>query len=429
MSNGHEPQAGIGFSRPLRILVVYPVPNPDTCNLCAGLRARGHEVEFLTSFALSRAQADRIPGKRLLSWLGFKIEKRIYPELDGVRVTLRPTAAICVALWRRVPAAWRNRTPDLYEIFDRLAASRIRSGCHDVVVSPIGASGEVFAAAQKRGLVRVLNLPIVPLTCLQPELEAERAISAERARCFGLALDERRFQQERAEFAAADGVLAPSPFVELSVRETFKVSVPIFTVLFGAPVHQAPGTGPVPVRKRLRVLFAGQLVQRKGIFDLLEAAQSLSFEQVELVIVGPAPFGLTPFGDAVKRVDYRGALSRSELSRLMAESDVLCLPTLAEGFPLVVLEAMSVGLPVITTDVCRGVVVPGENGLFVNRRAPAEIAAAISLLNSDRALLGRLADGARRTAERFSWAEYRAGTARAIETIAENAAARARGPR
>ncbi len=92
------------------------------------------------------------------------------------------------------------------------------------------------------------------------------------------------------------------------------------------------------------VLFAGRLVPRKGVDLLLEARDAA----YRLVLAGP--------GDAAvlrgrEDVHYLGALPAAEIAPLMRACDVLALPTTVnEGFPLSVQEAMSSGLPVVTTD-------------------------------------------------------------------------------
>jgi glycosyltransferase involved in cell wall biosynthesis len=161
------------------------------------------------------------------------------------------------------------------------------------------------------------------------------------------------------------------------------------------------------------VLFAGRLVPRKGV-DLLLEARDASYR---LVLAGP---GDTAVLRGREDVHYLGALPATEIAPLMRACDVLALPTTVnEGFPLSVQEAMSSGLPVVTTDD------PGyaPYGLDRDRIAliPRETEALRASLR-DLALDGdlRAAMGAycsAYAAEHFAWAEHVATLAECYRSV------------
>jgi glycosyltransferase involved in cell wall biosynthesis len=102
------------------------------------------------------------------------------------------------------------------------------------------------------------------------------------------------------------------------------------------------------------------------------------------------------------RVSFTGA--RDDVGALLEQVDVLALPSWTEGLPLVVLEAMAHGRPVVATPVggTSEAVVDGETGILVPPRDPASLAGALRRL-ADPALRERLgAAGRRRATERFS---------------------------
>jgi glycosyltransferase involved in cell wall biosynthesis len=127
-----------------------------------------------------------------------------------------------------------------------------------------------------------------------------------------------------------------------------------------------------------RLLFLGWMGERKGIFILLRACAALLSRgrEFSLQIAGPedAPGIATRVAEDVKRLGLEaharvlGPVERVRAFELYAESDVYVLPSRAEGLPLAILEAMSAGLPVVTTRVgaIPTVVVDGENGLLVD---------------------------------------------------------------
>jgi glycosyltransferase involved in cell wall biosynthesis len=93
------------------------------------------------------------------------------------------------------------------------------------------------------------------------------------------------------------------------------------------------------------------------------------------------------------RVTFTGWLSQEDARREMVNSDALILPAYDEGLPLVILEALATGTPVICTPVgsIPEVLEDGRDALFVTPGNEAEITAAIATLMDDPALHRRLA--------------------------------------
>ncbi len=98
----------------------------------------------------------------------------------------------------------------------------------------------------------------------------------------------------------------------------------------------------------LRVLFVGLISQRKGISYLLRAMEQLR-GTAELTLVGRLPHLRRNWHEELNRHRWIASLPREKVLEEMRNHDVLVLPTLYEGRALVVLEALSQGLPVITT--------------------------------------------------------------------------------
>jgi glycosyltransferase involved in cell wall biosynthesis len=147
------------------------------------------------------------------------------------------------------------------------------------------------------------------------------------------------------------------------------------------------------------LLFVGRLMHEKGVMDLLEAVGLMKASQpCRLWIVGSGPL----HADATRRsselglgerVHLRGYLEGEELMNAYRTADLFVLPTYwAEGFPTVITEAMSMGLPIITTRL-RGTadhLRAGDNVLFVPPRNPEKLAGAISSVLGDVELRSRM---------------------------------------
>ncbi len=165
------------------------------------------------------------------------------------------------------------------------------------------------------------------------------------------------------------------------------------------------------------VLAVGRLVPKKGLRYLVEAIAALQSRGFDLrcVIVGEGP-ERAPLERLIETLGLRdvvrlaGARSREELIEIYQQATVFALPCTVledgdrDGVPNVLLEAMAVGLPVVSCAVA-GVpelVESGDNGLLVAERNTIELAAAIELLLNDRGLRSRLgAQGRRTVAARF----------------------------
>jgi glycosyltransferase involved in cell wall biosynthesis len=94
----------------------------------------------------------------------------------------------------------------------------------------------------------------------------------------------------------------------------------------------------------------------------------------------------------------------------MSRNDVLVLPSLSEAFGLVITEALSCGLPVITTPNSGGpeVITDGENGFIVPVRSSEAIAERLEVLHCDRKRLREMSAAAFQRADEHSWSNYRA---------------------
>jgi glycosyltransferase involved in cell wall biosynthesis len=145
-----------------------------------------------------------------------------------------------------------------------------------------------------------------------------------------------------------------------------------------------------------------QLRPGKGVETLIDALPALiaRHSDVQLVVVGDGPLRSALEARAYDRgvgaaVHFLG--EHAEPSAVLRASDVFVLPSWAESFPYVILEAMSARLSIVATDVggIGEAVVDGESGLLVGPRDPAAISRALLALLGDETLRTRLGGTAR----------------------------------
>jgi glycosyltransferase involved in cell wall biosynthesis len=166
-----------------------------------------------------------------------------------------------------------------------------------------------------------------------------------------------------------------------------------------------------PLENELRLLFLGHLLPDKGVYDLVKAFAQVAgqFPRLKLVLGGvghiEAVRELASELGVRERVELPGWLGPERKNAALATSTIFLLPSYHEGMPMALLEAMSWGLPVITTPVggIPQIVTDKINGLLVAPGDVAALAAAIARLLHDPALRELLGNAARTTIEtRFS---------------------------
>jgi glycosyltransferase involved in cell wall biosynthesis len=163
-----------------------------------------------------------------------------------------------------------------------------------------------------------------------------------------------------------------------------------------------------PAERRRGVLAVSRMIELKGLQYLLQGLHRLGSD-VDTVLVGDGPYAaeLRKLADSLRLpVRFTGWLQRDsrELARLYETSGMFVFPSEAENCPLVLLEAMAAGLPIITsTDRgCSDVV--GDTALLVPPRNAGAIADAMAQLLASPELRSRLGAAARRrVVEKFGW--------------------------
>jgi len=152
-----------------------------------------------------------------------------------------------------------------------------------------------------------------------------------------------------------------------------------------------------------------RLVKRKRIDVLLRAIQMLSHADVYLVVMGSGPLEgelrrmASELGLA-SVVRFTGQVSEADKAGYLGRSDVFCLPSDHEGFGLVFVEAMSLGTPVISTNVGgqTDIIREGVDGFLVPLAGHAALAKRIETLRTDRFMLSKMSQTVPERAREFA---------------------------
>lgn len=193
-------------------------------------------------------------------------------------------------------------------------------------------------------------------------------------------------------------------------------------VVYNGVDHLAFRPGPKPSgRTRPRIVFYAGWLPEKGIYELLEAVAMLEQRRTDFeVLIGGSAFAHyrrpeSPEIDRTVReqagrlatVRLVGHIQHDQLPRLLADADIGCVPsTYEDPFPLVPLEMMAAGLPVVAFAAggLKEAIVDGETGFLVQNRNVAALARALErLIDHEQLRLTMGAQARRRVEQHFTW--------------------------
>jgi glycosyltransferase involved in cell wall biosynthesis len=312
------------------------------------------------------------------------------------------------------------RTAGVLQFMRERAVARVAKrlvGQAEQVVAGYHVALPVFQRARALGRRTVLNYPVAHHRWQYQFYDQE----AERNPRFASALPRFGDREQHGslldgEIELADLILVGSRFARdsfvahgIAAERLRVIPYGVDTQRFYPPLR--PWRRPSP----FRVLFVGQIGERKGVSYLLQAYRRFRKVDTELHLVGdfvPGAEVYQPFQDLFRHTPYIG---QSQLPELYRAADVFVFPTLVEGLGLVVLEAMACGLPVIVT--ARGpdeVVRDGVDGYVIPAGDSTAIMEALEYLYADTGLRLRLGRNARSQAERWSWARYASAAADSV---------------
>jgi len=149
----------------------------------------------------------------------------------------------------------------------------------------------------------------------------------------------------------------------------------------------------------------GRLVYQKGFRYLIEAAKILhqKEDKLKIVIVGDGPEKkklkrMAQTAGILDKCVFAG--QRFDIPQILSEFDIFALPSVLEGFPRVVIEAMAMGKPIVATDIdgVREELTHNRTGIIVPPRNPVALAEGIACLINDRRLADQFGSEARKDA-------------------------------
>ncbi len=228
-------------------------------------------------------------------------------------------------------------------------------------------------------------------------------------------------ERELAEYEQADAIAVPSNFAAQTFTDRGISPEKLIVNNYGVDLSRFKPIDTKTNRDKPRILFVGQVGVRKGIPNLLNAFSKLK-DKAELHLVGPIEPGFSSYlrDAATDGVTIKGSVSGDSLPEIYGNADIFCLPSLEEGFPLVNLQALASGCPVITTEAAGAadIIRDGTNGLTVANDSTEQLTDALEKLIEDVALRQEMSEAAPLSVlDGFTWGRYVSRAITAYENL------------
>ena len=281
---------------------------------------------------------------------------------------------------------------------------------------------KTFDRARREGVASILDLPSLDSRAFEALQRAERerfpelksASDAYFARKFDI-----RQKRREEEVRLANVIVTNSNLNKRSHVQAGAEPSKIFVVPLGAPPAISSVAMPLDRNRPLEVVWAGSFIIRKGAHYFLEAWRQLNpGKAARASVYGSVALPETALRPLPDGVVFHGSVAQLQLLAALQAADVLIFPTLSDGFGLVVTEAFSQGLPVITTEAAGAaeLVRAGENGLIVRAADATALAEALRWCLDNRDKLHTMRYAALNTAKSWQWSDYRRTLISTLET-------------
>lgn len=398
--------------------VSHLLPAPFTQQVVQALLEAGEETRFFTTLTPDGSDL----AARALRLVGAGRSRALRDIPPRVAVTYPWREAVRLA-WGRVSRDELLRDRVFHwgrDGFDAWVARRMKPPFR-LVYGYETECLETFRAAKANGVRTVYDLPAAEHDFSERLMEEEvqkHPVFLTAGRRQFQALRAERTARRHEEFRLADLVCANSNFT----RDTWVAAgldgSKVVVVPLGAPAPDESGVaGGSSHDAPLRFVWAGKFSMMKGAHYLLEAWRAWPGSRLaRLDVFGSVtlPKGLPCGGES--GIVFHGQVLRDRVLAAFREADALVFPTLCDGFGMVVNEALSRGLPVITTrragaaDLIR----PGENGLLIEHGSTTALMEALDWCATHRTELRAMRPAALATAAAWQWKDYRRALGKAL---------------
>jgi glycosyltransferase involved in cell wall biosynthesis len=264
----------------------------------------------------------------------------------------------------------------------------------------------------------VMKLQLENVICIADEGSAhilsQRKLLEDEYKILGLEYKTKQTQdlleETLLEYKISDYITVPSSFVKRTFIEQGVDESNIFVNPYGVDLSQFK-----QIEKDddvFRVIYCGRLSIQKGSHYLLEAIYDLNMDNFELWHIGEIDNEMKPYIEKFKskKIVFKGAQPQEELYKFYSQGSVFILPSIQDGFGMVIFQAMACGLPVIlskNTGAYDVITKDGEEGFIIPIRSVGAIQEKITYLYDNIDICKKMGERAKKkVSEGYTWDDY-----------------------
>lgn len=281
----------------------------------------------------------------------------------------------------------------------------------DALVGFSGSALKSFSLAKERGIKCVLDHPIIFSKNEQQILNEEISLNPDFAGTIsGVLKNHVRLEKREEEIHLADLVLCGSYLAKQSFGHGKIKDEKIKLVPYGVDAEKFRCDRGEAFFKNniIRILFAGNIGQQRGIKYLLEAIKQIGNKKIELTLVGDFSGPTAAYKPYREWFRHVPRVPHNLMRGYYAKADLLVLPAVSEGFGLEVLEAMASGMPVVVSENtgAKDMIEDGKEGFVIPVRDIDRLKEKILYFYESPIKVLEMGEFARKKALSHSWLYY-----------------------
>ena len=356
-------------------------------DLAKQLHKRGALKQIITSYPYFKIAEWGIDQKSVRSVVALEIAKRFLFKINK----FTPRYEMVLKRWFSRFVAYSVK--DRLDVFIFFAGN----GCYSNVISEFKAKGIICIADE--GSAHVVE---------------HRDILKEEYRILGV-IDGKNhsdsmLNETLTEYEQANYIVVPSSFVKRTMLENGIHPDKIFVNPYGVDLSSFQ-----QIEKKdskFRVIFCGNLSIQKGSHYLLKAVYELNFDDFEFWHIGTVSEEMLELVEQYDspQIIYKGQHPQADLNKLYSQGSVFCIPSIQDGFAMVILQAMACGLPIICSENTGGtdlITEDGKEGFVIPIRNTEIIKEKITFLYKNQEICAQMGANAKeRVSSGFTWDDY-----------------------
>lgn len=288
----------------------------------------------------------------------------------------------------------------------------------DAVIMMGAAPAIAFENLKNTEIVKIFDMTSIAYnyqSIIMREMSAKMPL--EWKECITISNDETKINKLMNNIFKADYIICSSDFAMQSLIANKVPQEKIYIVRYGLEQNLKMQTK--KDSQKLKLLYVGSISCEKGIYFLLEAIRQLDSSEISLTLVGKKYVQDSLLEPYKKWCNFVGDIPHTQVKNYYSSADVFILPTLFDSFGRVISEAMSYGLPVVSTNHAGAAdyIKSNVNGFVIPAGDIKSLVNVIRYFMDNREETKRMGNNAYNTAQIHTWAHYEKEYVKTIKRI------------